>query len=82
MDRVFRGWKNEKDLGPGWCTRRVVRCADARGASWGEDGNIIVALNATGALSRVPAEGGTPQPVTKLQAGVGHSPLAAILARR
>jgi Tol biopolymer transport system component/predicted Ser/Thr protein kinase len=39
----------------------------ARGASWGADGNVIVALNANGGLSRVPAEGGTPQPITKLR---------------
>ena len=56
----------------------VVLCdaPNARGASWGEDGNIVVALNNLGALSRVPAEGGTPQPVTKLQGRV-NSPLAA-----
>ena len=40
---------------------------DARGADWGEDGNIVVALNVFFALSRVPAGGGTPQPVTKIQ---------------
>jgi Tol biopolymer transport system component len=45
---------------------------DARGASWGEDGKIIVALNNFGALSRVPAEGGMPQPVTKLQGAITH----------
>jgi len=39
-----------------------------RGASWGEDGNIIVALNG-GGLSRVPAAGGTPQPLTQLERG-------------
>jgi hypothetical protein len=46
----------------------VVLCdaPNARGASWGEDGNIVVALNISAPLSRVPAEGGTPQPVTKL----------------
>ena len=50
----------------------VVLCdaSGARGASWREDGNIVVALSNFGALSRVPSEGGTPQPVTKLQAGV------------
>lgn len=37
----------------------------ARGASWGSDGNVIAALNITGGLSRIPAEGGTPQPITK-----------------
>ncbi len=55
----------------------VVLCdaPNARGANWGEDGNIIVALNILGALSRVPAERGTPQPVTS--AGRSDSPLAA-----
>jgi eukaryotic-like serine/threonine-protein kinase len=50
----------------------IVLCEapDARGGSWGEDGSIIVALNATGALSRVPDGGGRPQPATKLQSGV------------
>jgi len=42
---------------------------DARGANWETDSSIIVALNRVGGLSRVPAGGGTPQPVTKLQAG-------------
>ncbi len=37
---------------------------DARGASWGEDGSIIVTLTQGGGLSRVP-EGGTPQAITK-----------------
>jgi serine/threonine-protein kinase len=41
----------------------------ARGASWGEDGNIVVTLSAgtgTGTgLSRVSAAGGTPQTLTK-----------------
>ena len=33
-----------------------------RGATWGEDGNIIAALNSGAGLSRVSAAGGTPQP--------------------
>jgi len=37
-----------------------------RGASWTGDGNIITALNTSGPLSQVPAEGGIPQPITKL----------------
>lgn len=46
----------------------VVLCdaPDARGASWGTDGSIVAALNASGALSSVNSEGGTPKPVTKL----------------
>jgi len=39
------------------------------GASWGDDGNIVVALHRTSALARVPAAGGTPVPVTKLNPG-------------
>ena len=43
------------------------------GASWGDDGVIIAALSNTVALSRVPSAGGTPEPVTKLNAGeVSH----------
>jgi serine/threonine-protein kinase len=40
---------------------------NARGASWGEDGNIIVTLNSVSGtgLSSVPDSGGTPQTLTK-----------------
>jgi serine/threonine protein kinase len=37
-----------------------------RGASWGDDGNIIAALNTTTPLVRVSSSGGTPTPVTQL----------------
>jgi Tol biopolymer transport system component len=40
-----------------------------RGASWGDDGNIIAALDAKNSLVRVPSTGGTPEPVTKLNPG-------------
>jgi WD40 repeat protein len=40
-----------------------------RGASWGDDGNIVAALNYNVVLSRVPSAGGTPVPVTKLNSG-------------
>ena len=39
------------------------------GGSWGDDGDIIAALNFTTVLSRVPSAGGMPIPVTKLNAG-------------
>jgi serine/threonine-protein kinase len=42
---------------------------NGRGASWGDDGNIIAALDTRGVLSRVPSAGGTPVPVTKLNSG-------------
>jgi len=46
----------------------VVLCyaPEGRGGSWGEDGNIIAALSLTDSLSRVQADGGTPQRVTEL----------------
>ena len=49
----------------------VTLCdANLRGASWGDDGNIIASLSNAGVLSRVPsASGGTPVPVTKLNPG-------------
>jgi serine/threonine-protein kinase len=37
-----------------------------RGASWGEDGNIIAALDPLAGLSQVPSEGGKPISLTKL----------------
>ena len=37
-----------------------------RGASWGADGNIVAALAQLVPLSLVPAAGGSPQPLTKL----------------
>jgi serine/threonine-protein kinase len=45
----------------------VVICdaPDPRGASWGDDGTILVAPNNAGALYRVRASGGTLEPVTK-----------------
>jgi serine/threonine-protein kinase len=39
------------------------------GGSWGDDGNIIAALHFATVLSRIPSVGGTPVPVTKLNAG-------------
>ena len=39
---------------------------DARGASWGEDGTIVFVASQQEGLYRVPASGGTPAPLTKL----------------
>ena len=48
----------------------VTLCAgNGRGGSWGEDGDVIAALTATGGLSRIPSAGGPPTPVTDLQSG-------------
>jgi serine/threonine-protein kinase len=46
----------------------ALALADApnpRGASWGDDGNIIAVLNNNDGLTRVPAAGGRPQILTK-----------------
>ena len=40
-----------------------------RGASWGDDGNVVFAPNIRGGLVRVSSNGGTPQSVTELMAG-------------
>jgi serine/threonine-protein kinase len=47
----------------------LCNAAAGRGGSWGEDGNIIAALNTNGVLSRIPSAGGPPTPVTDLQNG-------------
>jgi Tol biopolymer transport system component len=49
----------------------IILCnaVNAKGGSWGEDGNIIAALNGVGGLSRIPSAGGPPAPVTDLQNG-------------
>ncbi|MFN0101735.1 MAG: protein kinase domain-containing protein, partial [Bryobacteraceae bacterium] len=39
------------------------------GGSWGDDGNIIAALDFRTVLARIPAGGGKPEPVTKMAAG-------------
>jgi Tol biopolymer transport system component len=41
----------------------------ARGASWGDDGNIVIALGSNTVLSRVSSAGGTPAVLTKLNPG-------------
>ncbi len=44
--------------------------ATAEGGSWGEDGNIIAVLSGSGGvLSRIPAAGGAPMPLTQLAQG-------------
>jgi serine/threonine protein kinase/WD40 repeat protein len=40
-----------------------------RGGSWSEDGHIIAALSATGALSRIPVQGGAPVAFSKFEPG-------------
>ena len=44
----------------------LCNAPNGRGGSWGEDGNIVAALNVIGGLSRVPSSGGVPEPLTRL----------------
>jgi Tol biopolymer transport system component len=41
----------------------------ARGASWGDDGNIVAALGNGGGLSLIPPDGSQPRPLTTLSNG-------------
>jgi serine/threonine-protein kinase len=47
----------------------ICDSVNPRGASWGEDHSIVVALNLAGPLSLVPDAGGVPKPLTRLGAG-------------
>jgi serine/threonine-protein kinase len=40
-----------------------------RGASWGDDGNIVASLSTTTGLVRLPASGGKPEPLTQIRTG-------------
>jgi Tol biopolymer transport system component len=46
----------------------ITKAGVARGASWGEDGNIVAALSNAGGLSVIAADGGT-RPLTTLSPG-------------
>jgi Tol biopolymer transport system component/predicted Ser/Thr protein kinase len=63
----FADGKMKKISVAGGAAVNLCDAIGARGASWGEDGNIVVTLNpGTGTgLSRVSAAGGTPQTLTK-----------------
>ncbi len=63
----FADGKMKKISVEGGAAVTLSNVENARGASWGEDGNIIVTLGpATGiGLSRVPDAGGAPQTLTK-----------------
>ena len=54
-----------------------------RGGSWNQDGTILAALSYNAGISRVPASGGTPTPVTKLDGSyLLVASLALVSARR
>jgi Tol biopolymer transport system component len=53
----------------GGATVTLCDAPNFRGAVWTEDGNIVAALTNRDVLSRVPAAGGTPVPLTKFTPG-------------
>jgi serine/threonine-protein kinase len=65
----FADGKLKKIAVEGGAAVTLCDAPSGRGGSWGDDGNIIAALNFGGGLSRVPSAGGTPVPVTKLNSG-------------
>jgi Tol biopolymer transport system component len=64
----FTAGKLEKVSVDGGSAITLCDAGTGMGGSWGEDGNIIVALRASGGLSRIPSAGGAPTPV-ELQTG-------------
>jgi len=60
----FANAKMKKISVTGGAALTLCDTGSSRGASWCEDGSIIAALNSVGGLSRIPAAGGTPQPLT------------------
>src|SRR5262249_31007626 len=50
-----------------------VNMGGTTGGTWGEDGYIITALAPSGGLSRIPASGGEPRPVTTLDRERGEA---------
>ncbi len=66
----FANGKLQKISVDGGSAITLCDVSTAEGGSWGEDGNIIAALSSTGSvLSRIPAAGGAPMPVTQLAQG-------------
>ena len=65
----FADGKLKKIAANGGAPVVLANSSNSRGASWGEDGTIVAALTNTSGLFRIPASGGTPQPLTQLRTG-------------
>ena len=68
----FADGKLKKILIQGGGATVLCDAPEGHGASWGEDGNIIAALQPNSGLSRIPSGGGTEQPVTELRKEFTH----------
>ena len=65
----FAGGKLKKVPVQGGTSVAIADALIPRGGSWGEDGAIVAALGNASGLSRVPGDGGAPQPLTTLRDG-------------
>ena len=65
----FAGGKLKKVPVQGGTSVAIADALIPRGGSWGEDGAIVAALGNASGLSRVPGDGGAPQPLTTLHDG-------------
>jgi Tol biopolymer transport system component/predicted Ser/Thr protein kinase len=65
----FADSKLKKISAGGGATVTLCDAPAPRGASWGDEGNIVAALDGLSGLSRIPSSGGTPVPLTKLNPG-------------
>jgi eukaryotic-like serine/threonine-protein kinase len=54
-------------------TIAIADASNGRGGTWSSDGTILFSSDTGSPLYRVPASGGTPQPVTKLNPSLGES---------
>lgn len=68
----FAGGKLKKTRLDGGEPISLCSASAGRGASWGEDGNIIAALDTQESLSLVPPEGGKAVPLTELRLEAGE----------
>jgi serine/threonine-protein kinase len=68
----FAGTKLKRISIAGGSASTICDIGNARGGAWTPDGFIIFAPNSRAALARVPAGGGTPQPITALDEAIGE----------
>jgi serine/threonine-protein kinase len=62
----FADGKLKKILAQGGVAVTLCDAPSPRGASWGDDDNIVAALEVSSGLSRISSSGGSPQPLTRL----------------
>jgi serine/threonine-protein kinase len=69
----FAGGKLMKISVNGGVPSAICDASTSRGGDWGDDGTIVFSPTPGSPILRVPATGGTPQPVTSLDAAKGEN---------